>query len=85
MFWQMKQAGWFDNINGILIGRTGISKEVWDLDYETMLHNALDDLHVPVIYDVDIGHLPQQFAIINGSLATFTYSNGKGKLTQQLL
>ncbi len=83
--WQMKQAGWLKNVNGILIGRTSIARQVWDLSYETMLHNAFDDLNVPVIYDVDISHLSPQLAIINGSLGTFKFDNGKGKLEQQLL
>jgi len=82
--WQMKQSGWFSNANGILIGRTAVEKQVWDLNYEEMLRKAFDDLNIPVIYDVDIGHLPPQWTMINGSLGEFTYKNGKGSMIKKI-
>ena len=42
-------------------------------------------LSIPIIYNVDIGHVPPQFFIVNGSLATFEYKDGKGKLIQKLV
>ena len=82
--WQMKQNGWFNNVKGILIGRTPIEKQIWDLEYEDVLHKAFDDLNVPVIYDIDVGHVAPQWTMINGSLAEFTYKNGKGSIIQSL-
>lgn len=83
-FWKMKELGWFNNVNGFLIGRTAAN----DCEYFTFkeaIERALDKLNVPIIYDVDIGHVPPQFIIINGSYATFEYNNGKGKLIQKLI
>ena len=54
----MKNVGYFDNVNGILIGRTFANKIVYDFDYITALKKALLDLNIEVIYDVDIGHVP---------------------------
>jgi muramoyltetrapeptide carboxypeptidase LdcA involved in peptidoglycan recycling len=83
--WQMKQAGWFDNANGFLIGRTASKESYMDFEYLDALHKIFDDMNVPVIYDVDIGHIPPQFAMINGSEAEFEYNNGKGKLLQTII
>ena len=81
--WQMKQANWFNNINGIIIGRTRSVKEIDDFTYLDSLHKIFDDMNIPVIIDTDIGHVMPQFSIINGSYATFTYKNGQGLLKQE--
>lgn len=83
--WHMKQAGWFNNVKGFIFGRTKIEKKYKDLTYEDVLHNVLDDLNVPIIYDVDFGHVAPQWTMINGSYATFEYKNHKGKITQKLI
>lgn len=79
--WQMREAGWFENAKGFLIGRTRSSIAVKDFTYEDALHQALDDINVPVIYDIDVGHTQPQWTMINGSRAEFEYANGKGVLT----
>lgn len=80
ILWQMKESGWFSNANGFLIGRTRAIKEIEDFTYLDALHKIFDDMNVPVIYDVDIGHLMPTFTIINGSYGTFTYQDNKGTL-----
>ncbi|HUW85017.1 MAG TPA: S66 peptidase family protein [Phycisphaerae bacterium] len=80
MLWHMKLAGWFDGINGLLLGRSG-GKDTKRFTYVDALHDALDDLTLPVIYDVDIGHRPPQMTIVNGSLAAVRYSDSKGTVT----
>ena len=81
--WQMKEANWFSNINGLLIGRTKSIKEVMGFTYLDCLHKIFDDMYIPVIIDADIGHQQPQFSIINGSFGTFIYENGKGNLKQE--
>ena len=81
--WQMKNASWFDNINGIIIGRTRSVKEIGDFTYLDALHKIFDDMNIPVVIDADIGHVMPQFSIVNESLGTFTYKNGKGTLKQE--
>ena len=81
----MKQAGWFDNANGFLIGRTAVKKEMFDFTYEDALHMAFDDIGVPVFYDVDIGHLPPQWIMVNGSLGEFTFNTDNSKLIQKMI
>lgn len=79
---QMREAGWFENINCLLVGRSFVKEVVNQFSLEVALQKALGKLHIPIVYDVDIGHVPPQFVIINGAKAKFEYSKGKGRLTQ---
>ena len=85
VLWQMKQSGWFKNSNGFIIGRTWSSETIEDYEYIDALHNAFDSLDVPVIYDVDFGHVSPQWTMINGAYAEFEYENGKGKIIQKMI
>ena len=78
--WQMKEAGWFNNAKGILIGRTRSSEEIHGFTYEDALHDTFDDLNIPVIYDIDVGHTQLQWTMINGSFAKFDYEQGRGRI-----
>lgn len=81
----MKQNGWFDNINGVLVGRTFSKSDIKDFTYLDVLHKIFDDMKVPVIYDIDFGHVAPQWTIINGSYAEFDYKKGRGKIIQKLV
>ncbi len=78
--WQMKSAGWFENANGFIIGRTSSKESIYDFTYEDALKDVLSKLNVPAIYDVDFGHTFPQWTLINGAMAEFSYSSGKGKI-----
>lgn len=83
----LKMKGWFSNISGILLGRNAAEK-VTDpvyLSYEEALHKIFSDLEIPVIYDVDIGHIPPQFSLINGAFAEVFFEAGKGSLLQKIV
>ncbi|MGM9877993.1 MAG: S66 peptidase family protein [Bacilli bacterium] len=82
--WQMKESGWFKNAKGFIIGRSRSTEDYGDFTYEDTLHKIFDDMDVPVIYDIDFGHLAPRMSIINGAFATFEYENHKGKLTQEM-
>lgn len=85
VIWQLKQSGWFKNASGFLIGRTPVKKEMGDFTYEDALHKSFDDLNVPVFYDVDIGHQPPQWIMINGSFGEFKFTLGGGELIQKMI
>ena len=80
----MKMAGWFENAKGFIIGRTNFKNSIDDFSYEDALHDILDDLKVPVIYDADFGHVAPQWTMINGALAEFSFSDGNAELKQFL-
>lgn len=70
--WQMEQAGWFRYAKGFLIGRPQNGEPMMGLDrYEAVLETA-GRLNVPVIMDVDLGHLPPMMPLVTGSVADVT-------------
>ena len=83
--WNMKLAGWFNGLSGVLLGRSaGVDvKSQNEFSYKDALLDVFVGVNFPVIYDCDIGHLPPQMTIINGSMAHVEFSDGKGKLIQK--
>lgn len=83
--WQMNEAGWFNNVKGFIIGRTNSAMDIADFSYEDALKDTIGNLNIPIVYDVDFGHVAPQWTIINGSFAEFNFDNGKGSLKQRLI
>ena len=81
---QMKNAGYFENAKGFLIGRTFAKDSSEDFTMEDALKKSLLSLNVPIIVDVDIGHVSPQLLIVNGAMARFSFADGKYKLIQYL-
>jgi muramoyltetrapeptide carboxypeptidase len=79
---QMKLAGWFVNCSGILFGRSSANQTVDDYTIEDVYKDLSEELEVPIIYDVDCGHVPPQVTFINGAYAEVEVNDGKGKITQ---
>lgn len=76
--WQMEHAGWFRYCSGFLIGRplNGMGVEEFGIDHYQAAYEMLKKYNVPVMMDVDIGHLPPMIPLICGSMAKVT-SDGK--------
>jgi muramoyltetrapeptide carboxypeptidase LdcA involved in peptidoglycan recycling len=70
---QLRFNGWFDHAAAVLIGRTAAAT-VERFDQRDALRDALDGLPIPVIYDMDIGHLPPQLLLVNGASGILTFS-----------
>ncbi len=85
MVQNMRQAGWFEGANGILVGRSlgPDTSDANQLSYREAIHWALDGIKVPVIYDVDIGHQPPQMTLINSAKAEVVFEGGKGCVSQR--
>lgn len=79
---QMKLAGWFDGCSGILFGRSESNAPVKGYTAEDVYNELSEELEVPIIYDVDCGHIPPQITFINGAYAEIHTYNGKGKVIQ---
>lgn len=76
--WQLKEAGWFRNARGFLIGRPGtFGQEIFGLDQYQAVLGVLGDLGLPVIMDLDIGHLPPMMPLIVGSMADVRFCNNE--------
>jgi muramoyltetrapeptide carboxypeptidase LdcA involved in peptidoglycan recycling len=83
---QMRYAGWFEHLNGIVIGRSSgpDTSEESRLSYVEALTASLKDLGIPVLFDADIGHVPPQMTLVNGAMAEVTYKDGRANVVQTL-
>ena len=79
---QMKLAGWFDNCSGILFGRSDANKPIEDYTAEDVYGELNEELQIPIIYDIDCGHVPPQITFINGAYAEVETGDGKGMVKQ---
>ena len=68
--WQLDAAGWFKNAKGFLIGRPYCyGEEFFGLDQYKAVVDILSKYNVPIIMDLDIGHLPPMMPLVCGSVA----------------
>jgi muramoyltetrapeptide carboxypeptidase len=83
----LRNAGWFDGIAGLLLGRSaGPDATAPDrLSYEQALQQSVGGLPCPVLYGMDIGHVPPQLLLINGALAQVTWRGDHGGSVVQTL
>jgi len=79
---QMKLAGWFDNCSGILFGRSAANTTVSNYTVEDIYEELSKELEIPILYDIDCGHVPPQITFINGAYAEVEAENGKGTVLQ---
>jgi len=79
---QMKLAGWFDNCSGVLFGRSAANQSIENYTAEDIYKELYEELQVPVLYDMDCGHVPPQITFINGAYAEIKAENGKGSVKQ---
>lgn len=79
---QMKLAGWFGNCSGIMFGRSEANQSVQDYTIEDVYKELSEELQLPIIYDIDCGHVPPQMTFINGAYTEIEVENGKGLVKQ---
>ena len=76
--WQMMHAGWFSHVKGFLIGRPlCFGQEMFGIDQYRAVIDLLSEYRVPVIMDLDIGHLPPMMPLVCGAMARVDYADGK--------
>lgn len=74
--WQLKEAGWFSHVKGFLIGRPLMGEPVMGLDHYDAVLDILGEFDVPILMDLDIGHVPPMMPLINGCFAEVDFRNG---------
>jgi len=82
--WQMCECGWFQYCVGVLFGRPDGYSDTYGFTLTDALESGLGGLGVPVIYDVDIGHVPPQIQIINGAYGKIDYNDGSATIWQEM-
>ena len=79
--WELQHAGWFKHVKGFLIGRPLAGQEdSMGLDHIHAVSDLLEVYQVPILFDVDIGHLPPMMPLITGSLATVSSDLSAGTM-----
>ena len=69
--WRLRLAGWFDAATAVLVSRTQ-APDAPGFTQRDAVRSALGDLDVPVVLDVDCGHVPPHLALVNGARAELT-------------
>lgn len=68
--WQMKEAGWFQHLKGFLIGRPlCFGEAAFGIDQYRAGTDLLAEYNVPILMDLDIGHLAPMMPMICGATA----------------
>lgn len=68
--WHMKTAGWFSHVKGFLFGRPlHYGEEMFGVDQYHAVTDLLEEFGVPIIMDLDIGHLSPMMPIVTGAMA----------------
>jgi muramoyltetrapeptide carboxypeptidase LdcA involved in peptidoglycan recycling len=65
----LRLAGWFEHARAVLIARTNAPNNPEMTQREAVL-DALGPLNLPVVFDLEIGHVPPHLPLVNGALAT---------------
>ncbi|WP_329608159.1 LD-carboxypeptidase [Microbacterium sp. KUDC0406] len=79
----MRLAGFFDRANAVLVGRTGAPDSPTMTQKEAVL-DALSDLGIPIIGDVECGHVQPFMPIVNGAHGRVRFGHGLNSLEQTL-
>lgn len=79
----MRLAGWFAGVTGVLVSRTQAPGRPGFSQHDAV-RDALGSLGVPIIADVECGHVPPYFALVNGAPTTVVCTADERSITQIL-
>ncbi|MEU1278584.1 S66 peptidase family protein [Streptomyces sp. NPDC005805] len=79
----MRLAGFFDRANAVLVGRTEAPDSPSLTQREAVL-DAFGGLGVPIIADIECGHVPPFLPLVNGARARVVHTPDRSELTQTL-
>ena len=83
--WQMEEAGWFENVKGFLFGRPLNGEPMMGLDAYGAVLEVAGKKGVPVVMDVDLGHLPPMMPLVTGSVAQVNADGNHIRIGMRLL
>jgi hypothetical protein len=82
--WRLRPAGWFDRAHAVLIARTS-APDATGFSQVDAVRSVLGDLGLPVVLDVDCGHVPPHLALVNGARAEVTVDGDRQEIVQRLV
>jgi muramoyltetrapeptide carboxypeptidase LdcA involved in peptidoglycan recycling len=78
----LRLAGWFEHARAIVVGRTNAPDSPGLTQREAVL-DALGRLDLPIVFDLEIGHVPPHLPLVNGALAALTVDEGTRVIVQE--
>jgi muramoyltetrapeptide carboxypeptidase len=78
-----RHAGWFEHATGILIGRTS-APDSPELTQRDAVADALGPLGLPVVLDVECGHVQPFLPLVPGAQARVVVDDDRREITQAL-
>lgn len=79
----LRLAGWFEHASAILVGRTNAPASP-GMTQEQAVLDALGRLDLPIVLDLEIGHVPPHLPLVNGALARVSVDDNLRQISQQL-
>ncbi|CAM5291206.1 S66 peptidase family protein [Streptomyces fimicarius] len=79
----MRLAGFFDAADAVLVGRTS-APDMASLTQHQAVLDALGPLKVPIVADVECGHVQPFLPLVNGARARVVHTATRSELTQTL-
>jgi muramoyltetrapeptide carboxypeptidase LdcA involved in peptidoglycan recycling len=79
----LRLSGWFDAARAVLVSRAR-SAAVLGHTLHDAIRETLGDLGVPVLADVECGHVPPYLVLVNGALARVQHGPAESVITQTL-
>ncbi|TVZ95306.1 muramoyltetrapeptide carboxypeptidase LdcA involved in peptidoglycan recycling [Streptomyces sp. BK340] len=79
----MRLAGFFDRATAVLVGRTHAPDGRTLTQHEAVL-DALGPLGVPIVADVECGHVAPRLPLVNGARARVVHTAARSRIVQTL-
>jgi muramoyltetrapeptide carboxypeptidase len=79
----LRLAGWFEHARAIMVGRTRAPDDPRLTQHEAVV-DALGRLGLPIVLDLEIGHVPPHLPLVNGAMATLTVDGDTREIVQEL-
>ena len=77
----MRLAGWFEHARAVLVGRTP-APDADGLTQHEAVADALGGLGIPVVLDVECGHVQPFLPLVNGAQARVVADGDRQEITQ---
>lgn len=79
----LRYAGWFEHARAVLVSRTK-APDARTLTQREALLDALGMLEIPIVLDVECGHVAPYLPLVNGALARVVVDGDRREITQTL-
>lgn len=84
MIYRMKAAGIFDRVKGLIVGRFANAPANKDFNHiNEVFHSVIKDYDFPVCYNFPVGHVEENYPLIEGATVTLTIGDGYSTLEFQ--